>query len=118
MPPASTRSSAPRTPAAPLAFDFVRSAYGRLAELDWEQVNEIYREMEADGRAVLTTSGVAPEQISYTRIADLRYVGQGHEVRVPIPNGRLDETSREPVVKAFEGVYQQLFQRTGPAVGL
>jgi N-methylhydantoinase A len=104
--------------AAPLAFDFVRSAYARLAELDWDQVNEIYREMEADGRAVLTASGVALEHISYTRIADLRYVGQGHEVRVPIPNGHLGEASREPVVKAFERVYQQLYQRTGPAVGL
>jgi N-methylhydantoinase A len=103
---------------APLAFDFVRSAYGRLAELDWDQVNELYGEMEADGRAVLIGSGVAPDEIQYTRIADMRYVGQGHEVRVPIPGGQLGESGREGIVTAFEDVYRQLYQRTGPTVGL
>jgi N-methylhydantoinase A len=103
---------------APLAFDFVRSAYGRLAELDWSQVNEIYAEMEADGRAVLTKSGVPAEKIEYTRMADMRYVGQGHEVQVPVPNGWLEDSQREAMIQAFEQVYQELYQRTGPTVGL
>jgi N-methylhydantoinase A len=89
---------------APLAFDFVRSAYGRMVELDWRQVNEIFGQMEADGRAVLTSSGVPANQIHYARTADIRYVGQGHEVRVPVPNGQLDEGSRDVIIKAFEQV--------------
>jgi N-methylhydantoinase A len=103
---------------APLAFDFVRSAYGRLAELDWSQVNDIYAEMEAAGRDVLTSSGVSEDKIQYTRMADMRYVGQGHEVQVPVPTGQLDDGQLDPMVHAFEEVYQQLYQRTGPAVGL
>lgn len=103
---------------APLAFNFVRSAYGKLDSLDWAQVNRIFAAMEDEGRSVLTGSGVAPEQIEYTRTADIRYVGQGHEVRVPVPNGPLDEHRREPIVEAFEQVYQSLYQRTGPSVGL
>jgi N-methylhydantoinase A len=39
-------------------------------------------------------------------------------VGVPLQNGRLDEGSRDPIIQAFEQVYQQLYQRTGPAVGL
>lgn len=104
--------------AAPLAFDFVRSAYGRLDSLDWEQVNAIFAELEASGREVLVSSGVPADQILYQRSADMRYIGQGHEVRVAIPGGVLGADSREAIVAAFEQVYAQLYQRTGPNVGL
>ena len=103
---------------APLAFDFVRTSYGRLAELDWLGVNGIFEEMEASGRDILLASGVAHGDITYARSADVRYVGQGYEVRVPLPNAALDEGSRDGLVTAFEDVYKQLYGRVGPAVGL
>jgi N-methylhydantoinase A len=103
---------------APLAFDFVRTSYGRLDELDWPAVNRIYAEMEGSGREILLGSGVPAAQISYTRSADVRYVGQGYEVRVPLPAGELDEGSRAALVEAFERVYRQLYGRIGPNVGL
>ena len=104
--------------AAPLAFDFVRTSYGQLDELDWASVNTIYAEMEANGRAILLGSGVAEAEISYERSADVRYVGQGYEVRVPLPAGTLGEESRAALVEAFETVYKQLYGRIGPNVGL
>ena len=103
---------------APLAFDFVRTSYGRLDELDWAAVNRIYDEMEGSGREILLGSGVPEAEISYVRSADVRYVGQGYEVRVPLPDGDLDEGSRASLVEAFERVYKQLYGRIGPNVGL
>src|SRR5919201_2270716 len=78
---------------APLAFDFVRSAYSRLDQADWSQVNDLVEDMRAEGQQVLEASGVAAEAISYRRTADLRYVGQGHEVSVPLPHGPLSAGS-------------------------
>jgi N-methylhydantoinase A len=103
---------------APLAFDFVRTSYGRLDELDWPAVNQIYAEMEGSGRQILLDSGVPEGEISYARSADVRYVGQGYEVRVPLPAGTLDAGSRDALVAAFEAVYKQLYGRIGPNVGL
>jgi N-methylhydantoinase A len=103
---------------APLAFDFVRTSYGRLDELDWAAVNRIYAEMEGSGREILLGSDVPEDQISYVRSADVRYVGQGYEVRVPLPAGDLDDSSRVMLVEAFERVYKQLYGRIGPNVGL
>ncbi|MGE3273394.1 MAG: hydantoinase/oxoprolinase family protein, partial [Chloroflexota bacterium] len=103
---------------APLAFDFVRTSYGRLDELDWTSVSGIYAEMEDNGREILLGSGVPADQITYTRSADVRYVGQGYEVRVPLLNGELDDRSRATVIEAFERVYKQLYGRIGPNVGL
>jgi N-methylhydantoinase A len=104
--------------AAPLAFDFVRTSYGRLDHLDWTSVNEIYDEMEANGRSILRESGVAEADITIQRSADFRYVGQGYEVRVPVPAGALSEPSGPQMVTAFEDVYRRLYGREGPAVGV
>jgi N-methylhydantoinase A len=103
---------------APLAFDFVRSAYSRLDEADWSQVNALLDEMADEGRAVLSASGVAEETISYRRTADLRYVGQGHEVSVALPDGRLSAESLSGIGQAFDEVYQRLYGRRGPDVPL
>src|SRR5690348_11275094 len=75
---------------APLAFDFVRSWPGRIDHLDWQKANALLGEMEAEGQTLLEQSGVPPEQIRHQRMADIRYVGQGHEIQVPLPGGRLD----------------------------
>jgi N-methylhydantoinase A len=103
---------------APLAFDFVRSAYSRLATLDWQFVNSLLDEMTLEGRAVLEGSGLAPEQIGYQRSADMRYVGQGHEVSVPLPEGILGPEHGPVVTAAFEEAYRQRYGRSVPDVAL
>ena len=69
---------------APLAFDFVRSAPGRLDDLDWERINALLDEMQAEGQALLVASGVPAAQITHRRVAEMRYAGQGHEISVPL----------------------------------
>lgn len=104
--------------AAPLAFDFVRSHYGRLGELDWGEVSALFEEMERDGAELLGGSGAGPGEITHTRTADIRYAGQGHEISVPIPDGALSD-DRLPAVRAeFDRVYRTLYGREGPPVEL
>ncbi|MGQ0571997.1 MAG: hydantoinase/oxoprolinase family protein [Armatimonadota bacterium] len=104
--------------AAPLAFDFVRSAQSRLDGLDWEFANALLDEMAREGQSVLGASGLSAAEISYERSADMRYVGQGHEVSVPLPDGRLESRHLAPVIESFGRVYQTLYGRKGPAVPL
>lgn len=104
--------------AAPLAFDFVRSAYSRLEELNWTFVNNLFGGMCAEGRDILEQSGLDPQEIIYERTADMRYTGQGHEVSVPIPDGVLDAGHFERIVQAFERIYAHMYGRTVPDVGV
>ena len=101
---------------APLAFDFVRSWRARLDALDWQKASALFAEMEAEGRALLEASGVPAGAITHRREADMRYVGQGHEIRVPLPAGQLDANQMPALVAAFEGVYRELYERLGPPV--
>jgi N-methylhydantoinase A len=101
---------------APLAFDFVRSWPGALDRLDWAKANELLAEMEAEGQELLEASGVSPEQISHRREADLRYVGQGHEIRVPLPSGEINSNSVATITASFEEVYRRLYERLSHSV--
>ena len=103
---------------APLAFDFVRSAYSRLDQLDWGFANRLLDEMAEEGRGVLERSGLSAEQISYKRSADIRYVGQGHEVAVMLPDGVLSAEHLSRISKLFNDAYRALYGREGPDVPL
>jgi N-methylhydantoinase A len=103
---------------APLAFDFVRSAPGRLDDLDWAQIEGLVVEMEAEGRALLEASGVPAGAITHRRSAEMRYVGQGHQVQVEVPEGTLDAARVPSLRAAFEAEYRRLYGRLGPPVPL
>ena len=101
---------------APLAFDFVRSWVTMLDDIDWARVNQLFTEMEAEGTQLLIGSDVAAADVTHRREVDMRYVGQGHEIRVPVPLGSLTEADRTSVVARFEQTYKELYERPGPPV--
>lgn len=101
---------------APLAFDFVRTWRVRLDQLNWAQANGLLEEMEGEGQDLLESSGVPATQITQQREADMRYIGQGHEIRVALPPGALSEQDAPALVAAFEARYRELYSRLGPPV--
>src|SRR5438105_1276562 len=103
---------------APLAFDFVRSFVTQLDTADWQHVSGILDDMTAQGDTILARSGVSADQRRFTRQADVRYAGQGHEVRIELPDGQLGPHNLAAIRTTFESVYRSLFGRTGPDVPL
>jgi N-methylhydantoinase A len=99
---------------APLAFDFVQTWRCTLDDPDWERVNGLLREMEADGAALLAESGLPASEVEHERYAEMRYVGQGHEVRVRLPQDELRTTAE--LLEPFELEYERLYGRRGPDV--
>ncbi len=98
--------------AAPLAFDFVRTATQRLDAADWGQINGLFGEMEEEGRAVLRRAEVEATDITIRRTAEMRYTGQGHEVEVEVPAGTLSPASLATITTNFEAAYRALYSRT------
>jgi N-methylhydantoinase A len=104
--------------AAPLAFDFVRTAPQRMAAADWAQINRLFEEMETEGRRIVRGAGVADGDVTVRRAAEMRYLGQGHEVDVEIPAGPLGPGSLEAITASFETAYRLLYKRTPQGVPL
>jgi N-methylhydantoinase A len=97
--------------AAPLAFDFVRTGRQRLDGADWAAVNRLFAEMEDEGRALLARAGVATNRVAVSRIAEMRYLGQGHEVEAAVPPGKLSAASLAKITASFEASYRALYHR-------
>ena len=103
---------------APLSFDLARSLYGRLDELDWDAANAALAEMEEEGRELLRASGVADEDVLVRRLGEMRYVGQGHEVGVKLPEGTLGPDDVGGISAGYRKEYRRLYGREGPDVPL
>src|SRR5262245_17147707 len=97
--------------AAPLAFDFVRTRHERLDAPDWPAINALLDAMEAEGRERLTRAGVPAADVVVSRVAEMRYLGQGHEVEAPLPAGRLSGDSVTTIATSFEAAYRALYHR-------
>ena len=96
---------------APKSFDSLQSYISRLDSVDWAHVNSIYESMESRAASLLSAAGMAPEDVTMRRSVDMRYVGQGFEIVVPIPGGKLGPDQHETLVETFNETYQTLFRR-------
>jgi N-methylhydantoinase A/oxoprolinase/acetone carboxylase beta subunit len=102
--------------AAPLAFDFVRTAAARVRALDWAHVGRLLQDMDDAGRELLRQAGVADADISVERAADMRLIGQAHEITVELPGATPTSGDEPRLEQAFEQMYSGLFGRTPPNV--
>ena len=95
--------------------DSVRTCFLRLSDLRLTDLEALYADMEAQGQAALVASGVPPQQVSFTRAADMRYVGQEHAVTVPVAARLADrEADREALKATFDAAHQQRYSHSAP----
>jgi N-methylhydantoinase A len=95
----------------PVTADHVQTYMTRLDEVDWDRVNGLLEEMEQLGKQQVMAGGVQHGALKMIRSADMRYVRQGRELSVPIPNGKLSRESVETIRQSFQTVYQERYAR-------
>jgi N-methylhydantoinase A len=103
---------------APLAFDFKRSLHAALDDLEWDTVNVVLDEMAKEGRDLLGHAGVGEADVRVRRFCEMRYVGQGHEVTLELPDGELQAEDNGRIKELFHKEYRRLYGRQGPDVPL
>ena len=91
--------------AAPIAYEVVRSRHMRLSSFDAEAVADIVAEMRVEAKQVVAP--VAQRPLEETRTAYMRYLGQGYEVAVDVPEAADAGALRD----AFNATYAALYGR-------
>jgi len=89
--------------------DYVQTHVSLADRLDPATVETTYDALTRQAADALTTEGFAPEQHVFARTADLRYFGQAFEVRVPVPEGDLDQVALASVADAFHAEHRTLY---------
>jgi N-methylhydantoinase A len=91
--------------------DYIRSELGTLDRLAPAHADEIFREMEAKAASELAEEGLDPSVASFERDLDMRYAGQGYELRVPLAGlwqKSLDAKSLADARLRFDGVHEKI----------
>ena len=98
---------------APVGYEVVRSLYQRLTTFDTEAVNALLTSMHDEAFTVVD-QGRFGAALTETRVAFMRYVGQGHEIPVPLPVRTLTVADVPGIRAAYEQEYAKFFDRAVP----
>ena len=100
---------------APISYEIVRSQYTTLNEFDIEGINSLFETMREEAVRIVA-AGAQGEALQETRVAFMRYKGQGHEIEVPLPNRTLTENDLPHLLEQYETEYRAQFHRSVPGM--
>ena len=98
---------------APVGYEVVRSLYQRFSTFDLDAVNALLSEMSAEAAAVVR-QGSFGAPTTESRIAYMRYVGQGHEIPVPLPSRALVADDIAAIRATYDAEYTKFYDRPVP----
>jgi len=98
---------------APRAFDLLRSHKSSLNNVAFSAIEDIFRGLEADAAKILKKEA-ADDTIHYARSIDMRFVGQGSEMNIPVSAGDFTKFRKEEIRRLFDDAYEKLYGRTYP----
>jgi len=97
-----------------LKYDATKTTFQVRGEIDASALEQDFATMERGLGAQFAADGIAPAQVSFARWADLRYVGQGYELRVPMP-APLDAPGLDDAWPRFHALHEAEYGQCFPA---
>jgi N-methylhydantoinase A len=94
---------------APIAYEVSRTRIAPLAELEPGDFDEFYRDLEEEAERVVR-SAAADAPISFERAAEVRYLGQGSTVRVPLDGEISSDTIAEKFLAEYQARYGEAYE--------
>ena len=100
---------------ADLRYDYVRTAPSRLEDVSFKVFEEIYGDLEEQGRRAIAATGILPRAITIKRAVDMRYVGQEHPVTVDLPMNVFTKQDLAGIKRHFDELHLVRYGTSAPA---
>jgi N-methylhydantoinase A len=98
-----------------VVHDYIRSELRPLDEVPPEHAEEVFRQLEAKARDEMKAEGMDVAAARFARELDLRYTGQGYELRTPLDGLFTDCLTAETIAAACERFHERHAQIHGHA---
>ena len=92
-----------------LRSDFIQTHIRRVQDLDLKELNEEWGRMETRALAEYLAQEMEQEKIVFSKFVDMRYLGQEHTVKVPVPHGEWDQQTIQEIVQRFHELHQHYY---------
>lgn len=96
---------------APVAFDMSRSHRVKVDNADFKEIETLFNDLEYESAKILEGDQKG-EDILFQRTLLIRFVGQGAEIDLAIPNQDFNGFSKDVIKTMFHEEYKRLYGRT------
>ena len=93
---------------APVAFEIVRSLLVRDDGFSFFEINKLLEQMREEATSIVAAGALGAKLRTY-RVVEMRYLGQGHEISVPLPAGKLKAADAKKLRADYETRYERQF---------
>jgi N-methylhydantoinase A/oxoprolinase/acetone carboxylase beta subunit len=98
---------------APFNYEVVHTYKVVLEESNLSEIERAFEELEGNAARFLPKTD-RPELIRCQRSMDMRYVGQGYEINIPLSSHKVSNLKKGDISKIFNSTYEQIYGRTCP----
>jgi len=89
-----------------LKYDAIRTEFQISEAVDAARLTDDFGSMQHALAQQFERDGLAGGDVAYTRYGDLRYVGQGYELRVPVADGPLGDATLAQLFDDFQEIHR------------
>ena len=89
--------------------DFIRTDIFRLDDVDGSTISAGYQSLEEEAAETLEKQKIGSAKIHFYRYGDMRYYGQEHTVKVPVPGGAFDEEALRQILDRFADLHERAY---------
>ncbi len=90
-----------------LRHDYIKTFIKRLNSLEQNEIFEQWEQIDNEAYEQFNNEGIAKEEVVFNRYADMRYLGQEHTVKVPVPDGDWSGEHLQEIVETFHQLHEQ-----------
>ncbi|MFC3057932.1 hydantoinase/oxoprolinase family protein [Paenirhodobacter populi] len=97
-----------------LKYDLARTQFQLSTRVDLDRINADLASMETTLIRQFAEDHIPEEAIGFSRMADMRYQGQGYELNVPVPAGVLDAAALDVLWAHFHSAHEREYGHAFP----
>jgi N-methylhydantoinase A len=97
-----------------LKYDTIRTQFQVSGNVDLDRLNADIVAMEAQLRQQFEADRLQSASMSFVRDGDLRYVGQGYELKIPFPAGVIGKRELEDILRHFHATHEREYGHAFP----
>ncbi|MCI6533496.1 MAG: hydantoinase/oxoprolinase family protein [Lachnospiraceae bacterium] len=89
--------------------DYIQTNIRRMNEVNAEELNSMWESLVAQADEQFAREGIGKENVVYSFIADMRYMGQEHTVKVKVPPLPWTEETKEEIINRFHDTHEHFY---------
>ncbi len=88
-----------------IKYELLRTVFLLSTDIDFDRLNTEFANMRADLEEQFRIDGLRSADIAFQRSADARYLGQGYELRIDMPDDVVDSAAIARTFEQFHSVH-------------